>query len=422
MASDQCDNERRRLAERDADTGLVEGKRTRGGHLRGIVGDSTTASAAVYNLWACDIRLLGPLWRRHGWSFSLKKAGQNAALMLMSMILLATAGEIVLRIRVLFSQPKFTLIDPILGWSHNARVSYDMQTEGHAYTLSYNNHGYRGSDIEFAKDAAVRRVVFLGDSFVDAAEVGDTEVFTALLQDSLDGLEVINLGVYGHSTAQKLISLENVGLRFDPDLVVLVTVSNDFVENVTNFDAFGPRPRFVLDEARNLRLEGTDHPNARETFERTNIPLPGMAFLHQHSLLYYALNSYIYHRLFAERILTITKAQETANSPEYRHELFLRLISRMDAVCKARGIRFVAVFAYWRNELLTEESPMKRAILDVAAAGIRVADLHEPLRRAELSGGESLYYRQDPHWNAFGNSVVAATLRPLVVDWLNGSH
>jgi hypothetical protein len=351
----------------------------------------------------------------------LKKAGQKVALMLMSIILLAAAGEIVLRVRVFLSQPRFTRIDPILGWSHNADVSGEMQKEGHNYTISYNNYGYRGSDIEFAKDAAVRRIVFLGDSFVDAAEVGDTEVFTARLQDSLDGIEVINLGVYGYSTAQKLISLESVGLRFDPDLVVLVTVSNDFVENVHNFYGFGPRPRFVLDGARSLRLEGVDHPNARETFERTNIRLPGMAFLHQHSLLYYALNSRIYHRLIAERMVTLTKAQETANSPEYRHQLFLRLVSRMDEICKARGIRCVVVFAYWRNELLTEESPMKRAILDVAAAGIRVADLHEPLRRAELSGGESLYYRQDSHWNALGNSVVAATLRPLLVDLLNES-
>src|SRR5262245_9924631 len=119
----------------------------------------------------------------------------------MSMILLAAAGEIVLRVRVFLFQPRFTRIDPILGWSHNARGSYDMQSEGHAFSISYNSHGYRGSDVEFAKSARARRVVFLGDSFVDGAEVGDTEVFTKRLQDSLDGVEVVNLGVYAYSTA-----------------------------------------------------------------------------------------------------------------------------------------------------------------------------------------------------------------------------
>ena len=110
-------------------------------------------------------------------------------------------------------RPRFTRLDPELGWYHYPSVSHGETLEGHAYTLSYNAHGFRPPEHAWSKPAGTQRVLVLGDSFVDGSEVGDHELFTWHLQQCLAGVEVINLGVYGYSTAQELLALERRAVR-----------------------------------------------------------------------------------------------------------------------------------------------------------------------------------------------------------------
>lgn len=62
--------------------------------------------------------------------------------------------------------------------------------------------------------------------------VQQEEVFTASLEKQHEGIEVINLGVAGYGTDQELILLQQEGVRYRPDLIVLVFVENDFLTNV----------------------------------------------------------------------------------------------------------------------------------------------------------------------------------------------
>jgi len=101
------------------------------------------------------------------------------------------------------------------------------------YTTSYpftNAHGQRDREHEIEKPAGVRRVLLLGDSVVEGSGVRELDdTIGGQLQQQLGaGSEVLNFGVSGYCTRAEIELLETKGLAFDPDVVVVVFVENDF--------------------------------------------------------------------------------------------------------------------------------------------------------------------------------------------------
>ena len=180
----------------------------------------------------------------------------NAGLSVATFFILLLIAEVVLQVAVRNFKPRFTKVHPVLGWYHTPGVSGSEEMEGHSYTLSYNEHGFRVPEHSFSNTSNKKRVVVLGDSFIDGSEVGDEETMTAQLVELLDDTEVINLGVYDFSTAQQYLAYQEYGKKFSPDLVVLVTTSNDFLDNLSNISYFGRRPRFVA-RKRQFRISRT---------------------------------------------------------------------------------------------------------------------------------------------------------------------
>lgn len=99
--------------------------------------------------------------------------------------------------------------------------------------FSTNNHGFRGEPVAVAKPDGVRRVLMLGDSITFGNAVEWNQTFSYVLQQRLNEragrrmFEVLNLGVSGYNTSQELATLEELGLKFSPDLIVLNVCPND---------------------------------------------------------------------------------------------------------------------------------------------------------------------------------------------------
>lgn len=344
----------------------------------------------------------------------LRTLGQNAALAVGTIVILTLVAELILQFLIpVVYRPRFTRLDAEVGWYHNASVGTKSVLEGHRYLESYNSHGFRSPEHTHTKPPGTKRVVVLGDSFVDGSEVGDDELFTWHLQQAMPGVEVVNLGVYGYSTAQQLLALPRFGLPYDPDLVLVVTMSNDLTGNTVNFSFFGPAPRFLLD-GDSVRFEPTSSSAAQAAFRATNLPMPGMHFLHRHSLVYHFLNHRIYQRLRARRIQQLLDEQRHLLSPEERVRLYLELISRMRTVSEGRGAAFAVVLGYERSEVIKGSSPNRGLAERLAERSVPVVDLFTGLLEAETASDSSLYYRTDIHWNARGHRVVADLLRPSV--------
>jgi Flp pilus assembly protein TadD/lysophospholipase L1-like esterase len=119
--------------------------------------------------------------------------------------------------------------NPILGFELKANCRSDDPDFIQTYERT-NSHGQRDRERTLQKPDGVRRVLLLGDSVVEGYGLRESETISRQLEDLYpDGsTEVLNFGVSAYCTRAEVELLEAKGLRFEPDVVVLVFVENDF--------------------------------------------------------------------------------------------------------------------------------------------------------------------------------------------------
>lgn len=119
--------------------------------------------------------------------------------------------------------------NPILGFELRPNHRDPDADCRNAYA-STNAHGQRDVERSLAKAAGVERVLLLGDSVVEGFGLCDLDDTISRQMEALrpGQREVLNFGVSGYCTRAEVELLETKGLAFDPDVVVLVFVENDF--------------------------------------------------------------------------------------------------------------------------------------------------------------------------------------------------
>ena len=214
-----------------------------------------------------------------------------------------------------------------------------------------NSQGFRSfEDFHFEKPPRVFRVIALGDSMTEGFEVRQNYTYAAVLERYLrkNGLkaEVFNTGISGFGTAEELVYLENEGIKYKPDAVVLGFYANDFDDNLRS-DLF--------------RLEGGQLVIANKTY------IPGVMILDAINavppLRWISENSYFYS--FA--VNTIWEAAKRAwqrssersaeteltvptTIDQHKVELELALLKRLHTFCRSHGIMLIVVDIPFRSE------------------------------------------------------------------------
>jgi hypothetical protein len=122
--------------------------------------------------------------------------------------------------------------------------------------ISINSHGFRGPEIAVKKPAGVKRIAVIGDSITFGNNLPPGHEYPAQLQQLFDdenkNVEVLNLGLGGYDTLQEVATLEEVGLQFSPDVVVLGYCINDIgvasgnLNYVKRLQRYGKNPLFHL--------------------------------------------------------------------------------------------------------------------------------------------------------------------------------
>jgi Flp pilus assembly protein TadD/lysophospholipase L1-like esterase len=157
-----------------------------------------------------------------------------------AIVLSLLAGEVI--VRVLGRAPgikpiQLSSYDCIYKRSTNPILGFELKANCHSddpdFIQTYertNSHGQRDRERTLGKPDGVRRVLLLGDSVVEGYGLRESETISRRLEALYgDGsTEVLNFGVSAYCTRAEVELLEAKGLRFDPDVVVLVFVENDF--------------------------------------------------------------------------------------------------------------------------------------------------------------------------------------------------
>ena len=225
-----------------------------------------------------------------------------------------------------------------------------------AWKFVTNSRGFRSTrEFSYAKPANTLRVLSLGDSHTQGYEVHQDLTFSAVLERYLKHhkihAEAINTGVSGFSTAEELVLLENEGVKYKPDVVVLGFFANDFEDNL-KAGLFGLDAQNRLIEKKYEHVPGVG-------IQNFIYAIPGVPWLSENSYFYSLLFNNVWNyfkRLLAQSASKHASSKEEASTATFEYAvptgapisesqiaLTAALIERMHRFCEDRGIRFILV-------------------------------------------------------------------------------
>jgi len=300
-----------------------------------------------------------------------------------------------------------------------AYFGYDPNS-GQKYVnrFRWNALGYFDDDHDLAKAEGVRRVVIVGDSFVEAIQVPLDKTFHKLLEQMLNRssdsasaprFEVIALGNSGAGQVENLRTFRSVGLSYNPDLVIVSLCSNDFCDDDPELSA--DRLLAQGDVSRVFRGLVVHGYNA-------------MAFA------YRRINDLRRNRIeISPELLQWSAGDYPAVEAAWRRTL--SAISDQSNLCKKKGIPFAVLYLgsdlEVRYILDPEETlarlkamggPHRTVQWDLGKSlrrvqtycdekGIPMISLLEPLASAQAESGKFVF---GDHYTVFGHQVVAGVL------------
>jgi hypothetical protein len=283
-----------------------------------------------------------------------------------------------------------------------------------------NRQGFRSNeDFRLEKPPGSFRVIALGDSTTEGFEVRQNYTYPAVLERYLRkyGIqaEVFNTGVSGFGTAEELIYLENEGINYKPDAVVVGFFGNDFDDNVRS-DLF--------------RIEGDKLVIANKSY------IPGtrildvingislLRWLSQNSYFYsFAVNT-VWEAAKAARLGSAEQARETELTiatpfNHYKINLEIALLQRLYTFCHSHGIILIIVDIPQQSEpklLASIPADLQTLFRENSDVLILSEDLFAPyLGLAELHALHGI-----GHPNEFSDLTIAIAVGQKIRTLLSG--
>lgn len=284
-----------------------------------------------------------------------------------------------------------------------------------------------------------RRVVAIGGSFTEGAEVAGTETWIARLEEALEGVEIANLGVSGYGVDQALLRLKRDGLPLGPDEVWLgllpsgaervTTVYPPAANHWSAVAAFKPRfrPPTGLGDGDGLELVPLPVRGAADTlrllsdaeaFWTTLAPLD--PWIGAWPAAWGPRGSSWTHRSGLARIL-VTGLESRGRRPEPfladddapARALMTRLVQEIDRAASAAGARLRVLVLPARHDLASARASGRPYWRDWAEAlavdGVEVIDVTDALLTDEVDLDDQAW-RPMGHYGPGLNARVAERL------------
>lgn len=347
-----------------------------------------------------------------------------------------------------------------LGWMGQPNFNDIYKDSNFRQELVFNTRGMHDTEHTLEEPAGAFRILMLGDSFVHAIQVGETETAHQLLEDYLNDhletdqhFEIISSGVVNWGTNQQLVYYREQGRHFQPDLVLLMFyIGNDFLDNlpgnvltIKGINCYAPyfalcentlNPDPLIYAPGVSRLRNNCSPIRRSLI---NI----MGTLYQYSRLYQQIEPLIVANWPREQFgqdypLWFAALYLPNEEPELKqaYQITQATITQLKQEVEADGAQFaVGLIGPWAAIQLATLSPAEQdnflrenpvfieAQVDrpnwrmaefLERQNIPFIDLTTPMVQHLTNEGTPLYLLGEGHWTVEGNRVAA----DILAQWL----
>lgn len=317
---------------------------------------------------------------------------------------------------------RYSVADNELGFVRKPGVSW------RGYVTEVNRIvDYRTDENGFRNPAGQRQadVVFIGDSFTEAAQVDEQDTFVRRVAKSI-GLTVMNLGRGAYGPQQELIVLKRYGLSYKPRAVVWQLFEGNDLADAEGFVDWKTNPQQV-----NTSLKERYFNNSllREWLANTRSQTPHGPTV---NLRYHDGTS---------RTVSLRDRYQPHQPSALRAGMreTLSAIEEGQRLCDANGIQLLVInvpamvrvmapnISFDRVEdqarYLPERSQNEKDFSDAieescARTGCNFVDAFDVLRQAAANGNDHLYILNDEHLDVSGHDVVAQT----IAGWLRSRN
>jgi hypothetical protein len=332
---------------------------------------------------------------------------------------------------------------PVFGHYHIPGASAWIREPEFTTHLRFNRFGLRGPEVATKKAPSTRRVLLLGDSFLEAKQVQEHEALPDRLNNWLSDrqappTEMLNAGTFDWSQVHEHLFLQHAGPILRPDLVIqFVYVGNDIGD-------LWPRSRGELRELE--RPVATVDDDGRLSFAewRRRVPDQGellLGELSRRSTVFRAYETGVVDKLrYRERdgqgvegqLLELFRFKETPQEVRAWKTVEALLLATRDEA-ERQGARYALVIVPGKWQVHREDwqallaprdetdddrwvlrGPNRRLVQLAEANQIPVLDLLPTMRDA-AEAGRRLYFSVDVHWNAAGHEVAAGAVGELLI-------
>lgn len=299
------------------------------------------------------------------------------------------------------------------------KVYWHQAPEYGKVQLRINSKGIRDdNEIPYAKPEGIRRIMLLGDSFGMGYEVDLENTFTAQMahyletEYQMEKVEVVNLSTSGHGNAEELIALENEGIKYNPDLVILAWHTTDYDDNLrSNLYVLNDG---ILERRAERYLPGVE-------MNRKLYSLPFYPLMADNLQLYNMIRDWagrtVQKWLTAARSISKKRIEpnpgKNNNINEYKVELTMALLEEIRQTAKRGGAEFLILNIPDRSSRTTFQSNFP---MPPEEAGRRFY-FYCPIHDFEQCKGQKLYWeRGHGHFTPLGCKIVGKGLAGTIYE------
>ncbi|NQT22105.1 MAG: SGNH/GDSL hydrolase family protein [Candidatus Omnitrophica bacterium] len=325
--------------------------------------------------------------------------------------------------------------DRVLGWKNKPLAEGKFRMPDSTTYVKINSKGLRDEEYPYEKSPDKVRILVLGDSFVWGYGVEKEEIFTERLETMLGPkFESLNAGVSGYGTDQELLFLENEGIKYKPDIILLAFASNDFMfDNRKDKLGYYPKPLFIMKD---------------DTLELTNVPLPDLkrdkwkaleeqrskelervslsqksprkkgikGFLKSHTRTYPFLSRAIknlkYSLLRKMKSCPVTakaigKLRSSSDGGSEELDVTKAILLRMNNLANKIGAKLVIFIIPYKCALEKLPNPYIAEFIEFFKENDIPSNYPYESYLGKIQKGEKLYLNYDDHWNPAGHQLAA---------------